>query len=128
MEPSPNTASQVLSSPATTPPVGAKLPRQSWVKLNRLRSGVGCFGRFMKQRGPQKSTACAYGKPVQTADHIIDVYPTFQSPCGDKGLSNLDDRTVAWLNGLPLDMSFVVFIRKKTSFSGHVRLNMQKMI
>ena len=52
-------------------PLGMGLPRTSWVKLNRLRTGVGRFHSFMYKWGVAPSPNCECDASEQTADHII---------------------------------------------------------
>ena len=58
------------------------LPRASWVKLNRLRTGVGCFYSSMYKWGLAISPNCECGATDQTADHIISTCPIHRAPRG----------------------------------------------
>ena len=58
----------------STRPIGMSLTRTAWVKLNRLRTGVGRFGSSMHKWGLASSTKCVCGASEQTADHIISTY------------------------------------------------------
>ena len=49
-------------------PVGMGLPRAAWVKLNRLRTGVGRFRSSMHKWGLAPSPNCECGASEQTAD------------------------------------------------------------
>ena len=51
-------------------PPGCDLPRNAWVQLNRLRTGVGRFSANMKLMGLCGSDLIQCGK-VQTAHHIL---------------------------------------------------------
>ena len=55
----------------TTRPIGMSLTRTAWVKLNRLRIGVGRFGSSMHKWGLVSSAKCECGASEPTADHII---------------------------------------------------------
>ena len=68
-------------------PLGMGLPRTSWVKLNRLRTGVGRFHSSMYKWGAAPSPNCECGASKQTADHIISTCPLH------RGLLVLDDDT-----------------------------------
>ena len=46
------------------------LPRTSWVRLNRLRAGVGRFHSSMYKWGLALSPNCECGATEQTADHV----------------------------------------------------------
>ena len=80
-----------------SPPIGVDLPRLAWVRLNRLRTGVGRFHSSMHRWGLAPSAACECGAEEQTADHIILECPTYQAPNGMHGLLSVDDDTVTWL-------------------------------
>ena len=55
----------------STRPIGRNLTRTAWVKLHRLRTGVGGFGSSMRKWGLASSAKCECGASEQTADHII---------------------------------------------------------
>ena len=46
------------------------LPRTAWVRLNRLRTGVGRFRSRLYKWGMASSAACECG-PKQTVDHVV---------------------------------------------------------
>ena len=71
--------------------------RTSWVKLNRLRTGVGRFHSSMYKWGAAPSPNCECGASEQTADHIISTCPLHRAPKGIQGLLVLDDDTRRWL-------------------------------
>ena len=52
-------------------PLGMSLPRTSWVRFNRLRTGVGRFHSSMYKWGLAPSPNCECGATEQTADNII---------------------------------------------------------
>ena len=79
-------------------PVGMGLPRAAWVKLNRLRTGVGRFHSSMHKWGLAPSPNCECGASEQTADHILTACPIHRAPHGARGLTVLDDKTRCWLN------------------------------
>ena len=79
-------------------PVGMGLPRAAWVKLNRLRTGVGRFHSFRHKWDLAPSPNCECGASEQTADHVLTVCPIHQAPHGARGLTVLDDETRCWLN------------------------------
>ena len=56
-------------------PVGMGLPRAAWVKLNRLRTGVGRFHSSMHKWGLAASPNCECGASEQTADHVLTACP-----------------------------------------------------
>ena len=78
-------------------PLGMGLPRTSWVKLNRLRTGVGRLHSSMYKWGVAPSPNCECGASEQTADHIISTCPLHRAPKGIQGLLVLDDDTRRWL-------------------------------
>ena len=69
----------VFISRASSRPLGMDLPRTSWVKLNRLPTGVGCFCSFMYKWGLAPSPNCCVAPPF--ADHFISTYPIHRVPC-----------------------------------------------
>ena len=82
---------------ASSRPLGMGLPRAAWVKLNRLRSGVGRFCSSMYKWGLAPLANCECGASEQTADHIISQCPIHRAPRGMFGLMVLDDETRCWL-------------------------------
>ena len=81
-------------------PVGMGLPRAAWVKLNRLRTGVGRFHSSMHKCGLAPSPNCECGASEQTADHVLTMCPIHRAPHGARGLTVLDDETRCWLNNI----------------------------
>ena len=67
---------------ASPKPLGMGLPRTSWVKLNRLRTGVGRFHSSMYKWGAAPSPNCECGASEQTADHIISTCPLHRATKG----------------------------------------------
>ena len=79
-------------------PVGMGLPRAAWVKLNRLRTGVGRFHSSMHKWSLAPSPNCESGASEQTADHVLTACLVHRAPHGSRGLTVLDDKTRCWLN------------------------------
>ena len=79
-------------------PVGMGLPRAAWVKLNRLRTGVGQFHSSNHKWGLAPSPNCECGASEQTTDHLLTASPIHRAPHGARGLTILDDETRCWLN------------------------------
>ena len=84
----------------STWPIGMSLTRTAWVKLNRLRTGVGRFGSSMHKWGLVSSANCECGTSEQTADHIISTCPTHRATRGIMSLTVLDDTTRSWFNSI----------------------------
>ena len=80
--------------------VGMGLSRAVWVKLNRLRTGVGRFHSSMHKWGLAPSPNCECGASEQTADHILTACPIYRASHGARGLTVLDDETGRWLNNI----------------------------
>ena len=80
------------------------LPRAAWVKLNRLRSGVGRFCSSMYKWGLAPLANCECGASEQIADHIISQCPIHRAPRGMFGLMVLDDETRCWLKSLTVSI------------------------
>ena len=76
---------------------GMSLPRTSWVRLNRLRTGVGRFHSSMYKWGLAPSPNCECGATEQTADRVISSCPLHHVPRGIRALQVLDDATRCWL-------------------------------
>ena len=79
-------------------PVGMGLPRAAWVKLNRLRTGVGRFHSSMHKWGLAPSPNCECVASEQTADHVLTACPIHRAQHGARGLTVLDDETRCCLN------------------------------
>ena len=71
------------------------LPRRAWIRLNRLRTGVGRFR--LHKWGMASSAACVCGAEEQTVDHVVLQCPIHRPPRGLHGLMVLDDETTEWL-------------------------------
>ena len=100
---------------ASSRPLGMGLPRAAWVKLNRLRSGVGRFCSSMYKWGLATLANCECGASEQTADHIMSQCPIHRAPPkhtsgyhraprGMFGLMVLDDETRCWLKSLTVSI------------------------
>ena len=81
-------------------PVGMGLHRVAWVKLNRLRTGVGRFHLSMHKWGLAPSPNCECSASEQTADHVLTACPIHRAPHGARGLTVLDDETRCWLSNI----------------------------
>ena len=82
----------------STRPMEMGLPRSSWVSLNRLRAGVGCFHSFMHKWGLAPTSNRECGAAEQTAEHIILTCLVHRAPTGIRGLTVLDVDTQCWLS------------------------------
>ena len=67
-------------------PVGMGLPREAWVKLNRLRTGVRQIHSSMHKWGLAPSPNCECGVSEQTADHVLTACRIHRAPRGARGL------------------------------------------
>jgi len=83
-------------------PQGMTLPSPSWVRLNRLRTGVGLFRSTMHKWGLGPLTNCRCGAKEQTADYILVSCPLYNPPNRTLGLAALDDDTVDWFHSTEL--------------------------
>ena len=81
-------------------PVGMCLPRAAWVKLNRLRTGVGRFHSSMHKWDLAPSTNCKCGASEQTPDHVLIACSIHRAPHGARGLTVLNVKTRCWLNNI----------------------------
>jgi len=82
---------------ADSSPPGVALPRPSWVRLNRLRTGVGLFRSTMHKWSLVTSANNRDAAEDQTADHILASCLLYHPPKGTLGLAALDHNTVDWL-------------------------------
>ena len=82
-------------------PVVMGLPRATWIKLNRLRTGVGRFHSSMNKWGLAPLPNCKCSASEQTADHVLTACPIHWAPHGARGLTVLDDETRCWINNIP---------------------------
>ena len=89
---------RVFVSGTGSRPVGMGLPRAAWVKLNRLRTGVGRFHLSMHRWGLAPSPNCECAAFEQIADHILTACCIHRAPHGARGLTVLDDEIRCWLN------------------------------
>ena len=80
-----------FQTPVHTP--GMTLPRRAWVRLNRLRTGVGRFRSCLYKWGMASSAACECGAE-QTVDHVVLHCPVHRHP---HGLMIMYDETTEWL-------------------------------
>ena len=88
---------RILIPDTGTHPPGMTLPRRVWVRLNRLRTGVGRFRSCLYNWGMASSVACECGAEEQTVDHVVLQCPIHRPPHGLLGLTVLDDETIEWL-------------------------------
>ena len=74
-------------------PSGMHFPRPAWVRLNRLRTGVGLFRSTMHKWDMTPSPACECGADEQTADDLILSCLIYRHPNGAGSLAS-DDMTL----------------------------------
>jgi len=72
-------------------------PKRAWVRLNRLRAGVGRFRPCLYKWDMASSAACECGAEEQTVDHVILQCPVHRPPHKLQDLTILDDETTEWL-------------------------------
>jgi len=75
------------------PTPGMTLPRRAWVRLNRLRTGVGRFRSCLYKWGMASSAARECGAKEQTVDHVVLQCPIHRPSHGLHGLTVLVDKT-----------------------------------
>ena len=85
---------QFTVQPNTEPSPGLTMPRKEWVKLNRLRTGVGRFNNNMLRWGLSKSPFCNCRSEPQTAEHVIYHCPIHRPQNGNVDLTAPDETTV----------------------------------
>jgi len=76
---------------------GMTLPRRAWVRLNRLRTGVGRFRSCLYKLCMASSAACERGAEERTVDHVVLQCLIHRLPHTLHGLTVLGDETPEWL-------------------------------
>ena len=76
-------------------PSGFGFPRPAWVKLNRLRTGVGLFCSETHKWGMASTAACECGAKKQTAEHVITPCPIYHHSNGARVPLDVDKSLVA---------------------------------
>ena len=71
--------------------MGFGLPKNAWVKLNHLRTGIGNFRSSMHKWGFAPAVSCDCGASEQTVDHVVSDFPMYHVPHGTDSLRALDD-------------------------------------
>ena len=79
------------------PPPGMRLPRLAWIRLNRLRTGIGLFHSTMHRWRMSHTAACECGAEEQIADHILTSCPRYHLLNGIQGLLTMNDSLTSWL-------------------------------
>ena len=79
-------------------PSGMGLPRPAWVRLNRLRTGVGLFRSSMHRWGMAATASWECGAEEQTADYIITSCPSYRHANGIRGLLTVNESWARWLS------------------------------
>jgi len=92
--------SQFCLSPNIGLSPGSHLPRNLWVAVNRLRTGVGRFGSIMCQWGLRETASCICGEENQTAHHIIYHCEALRPPNSLDDLVSPGPEGVCWLDRL----------------------------
>ena len=105
------------------------LPKISWVKLNRLRSGVGRFCLSMHKWGLAPSSNCECGATEQTADHIISQCPTRRATKKNSLQTTSDPDSLATKGGKRIDTRLRVgSICRGRGTAHHTKTILQKRI
>ena len=78
-------------------PSGMNFPRPAWIRLNRLRTGVGLFRATMHKCDMTSSAACDCGAEEQTADHAIATCSTYCYPNCAQDLAQVNEDLLTWL-------------------------------
>ena len=92
---------------------GSNLPRNLWVTLNRLRTGVGCFGSNICHWGLRETASCICGEENQTSHHIIYHCEALRAPNSLDDLVSPGPEGVCWLDRLVGFGWGLLLIRKK---------------
>ena len=78
-------------------PPGMALPRRAWVRLNRLRTGVGLSRSCLPKWDMVPSAACECGAEEQTFEYVVLECPIHRPPHGLHSLTVMNDETIEWL-------------------------------
>ena len=73
------------------------LPRRAWVRLNRLRTGVGRLRSCLYKLGMASSAACECGAEKHTVHRVVRECPIHRLPHRMNALTVLDDEKTEWL-------------------------------
>lgn len=92
-----------LISDPTAEVDGFNLPRRTWLRLNRIRTGQGCCAFLLHRWNIIESPLCQCGV-VQTMKHLVEecTIHRFQGTIADLHAATLD--AVSWLNNLNVDI------------------------
>lgn len=91
---------QVLNVNET--PSGFDLPRNTWSKLNRVRTGHGRCGDSLFKWGIKQSPQCDCQNGIQTVRHISTECPNRAYPGPLSDFVGLPIEAIHWLNGLDI--------------------------
>ena len=78
-------------------PLAISFPRPAWIKLNRLRTGIGLFHSETHKWDMAFTAACECDTKEQTAEHVITSYHIYHDTNVVRGFSNVDKSLVTWL-------------------------------
>ena len=89
----------IIDQPIISTGIGLDLPRQAWVKLNRLHAGGGCFNADMWRWAYPRVQPATKKADQQTPNHIITECPLYRPLNGLHGLIDVDAdaATSEWL-------------------------------
>ena len=90
---------ELISDP-TLKPTGFEIPRKTWVRLNRIRTGHGNCAHFLHLWNMSDSNNCDCGAVDQTMHHIANECPNRKFSGGIEGLNRLDEGAIDWLLNL----------------------------
>ena len=80
-----------------THPSGMALPRTGWVRLNRLRTGVGRFRSCLRKWIMDPSAACGWAAEESIVSHVALQCPIHRPLHRLHGLTVPNDETIEWL-------------------------------
>ena len=89
--------------------------KTSWVRLNRLLSGIGLFLSTVHKCNMAPTAACKCGMEEQTGDSMITTCSIFHHPNMNLGLEAVDKETEIWMNNTStvLAITFEKFFGKQ---------------
>ena len=92
-----------LVSDPTTKVKGMDLPRCTWVRLNRFRTGQGCCAFLLHRWNFIDSPLCECGE-IQTMDHIMQQCNIHRFSGDIRELHDLTDNARTWLENLAVNI------------------------
>lgn len=92
-----------LIEDASSEVTGIELPRRTWVKLNRVRTGQGCVAFLLHRWKISDSPLCECGAE-QTMHHLVHSCPIHRFDGDIREIHELTDKARNWIESLTLEI------------------------